>query len=57
MTHHFRHNPHIPADYKNRRWCMCGRLETNPAHDMPPPPEADPAADIAAIRAGDTHED
>lgn len=50
--HNFRHDPTIPVDpYKARRWCICGRLEANAAHTMPP---EDQATDIAAIRTGDT---
>ncbi len=37
-THLFRHDPSVPPDAKDRRFCHCGVAEDHPRHTLPHPP-------------------
>jgi hypothetical protein len=48
VQHHiFRHDTSMPADYKDRTWCLCGRMDGHPVHQVP---ETDPDTTAAEHR-------
>lgn len=39
-THAFAWDPELDADHRGHRYCICGLVEDNKVHDLPPaPPE------------------
>lgn len=33
--HPYREDDSIAPDWQGRRWCLCGRIETHPDHQLP----------------------
>lgn len=40
-THAYVEDPTVPPAHDGRTWCTCGRVQTNPVHQVPDTHDAD----------------